>query len=87
MNLLTRNVRSDVKICLCRFNKPTDIPGTITKTAPDFCTVYVITKGKLSTKKTASRAAPSVSPLRIQLQQTSLKPHPPLPAATTNTRG
>ncbi|CAH8274733.1 unnamed protein product [Arabidopsis lyrata] len=79
-------VGSSSKGGFLRFNKPTDIPGTITKTAPDFCTVYVITKGKLSTKKTASRAAPSVSPLRIQLQQTSLKPHPPLPSATTNTR-
>lgn len=74
---------------LCRFNRPTDIPGTITKTAPDFCTVYVITKGKLSTKRIASLAAPSVSPLRTQLQQASLKPYPPLPSPplTTNTRG
>ncbi|XP_024005430.1 U-box domain-containing protein 52 [Eutrema salsugineum] len=67
-----------------RFNKPTDIPGIVTKTAPDFCSVYVVTKGKLSTKRIASRTAPSVSPLRIQLQQNSLKPHPPLPS--TNTR-
>ncbi|CAB79841.1 putative protein [Arabidopsis thaliana] len=79
-------VGSSSKGGFLRFNKPIDIPGAITKTAPDFCTVYAITKGKLSTKKTASRAAPSVSPLRIQLQQNGLKPHPPLPSATTNTR-
>ncbi|KAJ4899086.1 Protein kinase protein with adenine nucleotide alpha hydrolases-like domain [Raphanus sativus] len=71
-----------------RFNKPTDIPVIITKTAPDFCTVYVITKGKLSTKKPASRAAPSVSPLLIEIQQSNSRPqHPRLPSpATTNTR-
>ncbi|KAJ0262946.1 Kinase with adenine nucleotide alpha hydrolases-like domain-containing protein [Hirschfeldia incana] len=71
-----------------RFNKPTDIPVIITKTAPDFCTVYVITKGKLSTKRPASRAAPSVSPLLIEIQQNNSRPqHPRLPSpATSNTR-
>ncbi|KAH0871490.1 hypothetical protein HID58_078512 [Brassica napus] len=71
-----------------RFNKPTDIPVIITKNAPDFCTVYVITKGKLSTKRAASRTAPSVSPLRIEIQQNSSRPqYPRLPSpATTNTR-
>ncbi|XP_018513285.1 U-box domain-containing protein 35 isoform X2 [Brassica rapa] len=71
-----------------RFNKPTDIPVIITKNAPDFCTVYVITKGKLSTKRAASRAAPSVSPLLIEIQQNSSRPqYPRLPSpATTNTR-
>ncbi|CAN8284134.1 unnamed protein product [Cochlearia groenlandica] len=47
-----------------RFNKPTDIPGTITKTAPDFCTVYIISKGKISTMRSASRSAPTNAPLR-----------------------
>ncbi|CAN8229832.1 unnamed protein product [Cochlearia groenlandica] len=80
-------VGSSSKGGFLRFNKPIDIPGTITKTAPDFCTVYVITKGKLSTKKAATRVAQSVSPLRIQLQQPSIKPHPRLPSpATTNGR-
>ncbi|CAH8387464.1 unnamed protein product [Eruca vesicaria subsp. sativa] len=71
-----------------RFNKPTDIPVMITKNAPDFCTVYVITKGKLSTKRPASRTAPSVSPLRIEIQQNSTRPqYPRLPSpATNNTR-
>ncbi|CAA7015219.1 unnamed protein product [Microthlaspi erraticum] len=78
-------VGSSSKSGFLRFNKPTDIPGTITKTAPDFCTVYVIAKGKLTTKKTASRAAPSVSPLRTQLQQNSLKPHPRLPSPSPST--
>ncbi|VVB10884.1 unnamed protein product [Arabis nemorensis] len=80
-------VGSSSKGGFLRFNKPTDIPGTITKTAPDFCTVYVVTKGKVSSKRIASRAVPSVSPLRVQLQQNSLKPHPRLPApSTTSTR-
>ncbi|GKV37767.1 hypothetical protein SLEP1_g45757 [Rubroshorea leprosula] len=55
-----------------------DIPGTVTKSAPDFCTVYVIAKGKISSMRSASRPAPSVSPLRNQLvNQSSLKPTPP----------
>lgn len=87
----TINGGSSVLTQLCRFNKPTDIPGAITKTAPDFCTVYVTHKGKLSSKKTASRAAPSVSPLRTQLQQNILKPNPrlpsPSPSTNSNTRG
>ncbi|XP_019056901.1 PREDICTED: U-box domain-containing protein 35-like isoform X1 [Tarenaya hassleriana] len=66
-----------------RFSKPTDIPGTITRAAPDFCTVYVISKGKISTMRSASRAAPSVAPLRSQLQQPNLKPPQPLPSPST----
>lgn len=86
---LVTNLLTGLVLKLCRFNKPTDIPVIITKTAPDFCTVYVITKGKLTTKKPASRAAPSVSPLLIEIQQNNSRPqHPRLPSpATTNTRG
>lgn len=89
MNLLTGNGVIIWMLKLCRFNKPPDIPVIITKSAPDFCTVYVITKGKISTKRPASRAAPSVSPLLIEIQQNSSRPqHPRLPSpATTNTRG
>ncbi|CAA7033076.1 unnamed protein product [Microthlaspi erraticum] len=67
-----------------RFNKPTDIPGTVTKTAPDFCTVYVITKGKISTMRSASRSAPMSAPLRSPIQPPSLKPPQPVPS-TSNT--
>lgn len=44
--------------------KTRDVPGTILKGVPDFCTVYVISKGKISATKAASRPPPYVSPLR-----------------------
>ncbi|XP_043712074.1 U-box domain-containing protein 35 isoform X2 [Telopea speciosissima] len=48
--------------------KSTDIPGSISKGAPDFCTVYVISKGKIASVRSASRPAPTISPLRNQMQ-------------------
>ncbi|KAL6970648.1 non-specific serine,threonine protein kinase [Sarracenia purpurea var. burkii] len=50
-----------------RIFKATDIPGSVSKGVPDFCTVYVISKGKISSTRSASRPAPSVSPLRNQI--------------------
>ncbi|XP_010417189.1 PREDICTED: U-box domain-containing protein 52-like [Camelina sativa] len=67
-----------------RFNKPTDIPGTITKSAPDFCTVYVISKGKIQTMRSASRSAPISAPLRNPVQPPSLKPPQPMPSTSAN---
>ncbi|KAI4377584.1 hypothetical protein MLD38_015186 [Melastoma candidum] len=46
--------------------KATDIPGTLTKGAPDFCSVYVIAKGKVTATRSASRPAPGLSPLAGQ---------------------
>ncbi|XP_064981592.1 U-box domain-containing protein 52-like [Musa acuminata AAA Group] len=61
---------------LMRRFKHHDITTNITKGAPDFCTVYVIAKGKVSAMKNATRLAPIVSPLRDQIQsQVSLKPN------------
>ncbi|KAK8496255.1 hypothetical protein V6N13_130347 [Hibiscus sabdariffa] len=40
-----------------------DTPTCVTKAAPDFCTVYTINKGKISSLRNASRSAPSSSPL------------------------
>ncbi|KOM48624.1 hypothetical protein LR48_Vigan07g232800 [Vigna angularis] len=51
--------------------KIADIPGTVSKGAPDFCTVYVVTKGKIQSMRSASRAAPTFSPLQNQLSQHS----------------
>uniref|UniRef100_A0A804IBN6 RING-type E3 ubiquitin transferase n=1 Tax=Musa acuminata subsp. malaccensis TaxID=214687 RepID=A0A804IBN6_MUSAM len=45
-----------------------DISTGISKSVPDFCTTYIVTKGKLSTTRNAIRAAPTVSPLRAKLQ-------------------
>ncbi|URE00277.1 U-box domain-containing protein [Musa troglodytarum] len=52
-----------------------DVTASVTKGVPDFCTVYVIGKGKVSTMRNAVRPAPAVSPLRAQIQsEASLKP-------------
>ncbi|XP_022131589.1 U-box domain-containing protein 35-like isoform X2 [Momordica charantia] len=54
--------------------KTTDIPGSVIKGAPDFCTVYVISRGKIQTMRSASRPAPTSSPLRsFLLNQSGIK--------------
>ncbi|KAF3325774.1 U-box domain-containing protein 52 [Carex littledalei] len=54
--------------------KSVDVPANVLRSAPDFCTVYVISKGKISSFKKAVREAPTVSPLRTQIEnQTSMK--------------
>ncbi|EPS61916.1 hypothetical protein M569_12876 [Genlisea aurea] len=48
--------------------KAKDIPGSVLKGVPDFCTVFVIHKGKISSTRSASRPPPSIlSPLRVQI--------------------
>ncbi|XP_073288098.1 U-box domain-containing protein 35-like [Primulina huaijiensis] len=48
--------------------KTKDIPGNILKGVPDFCTVFVIHKGKISSTRAASRPTPSIlNPLRNQI--------------------
>ncbi|KAK6911172.1 Protein kinase domain [Dillenia turbinata] len=54
---------------LLRILKSSDIPISVLKTAPDFCTVYVITKQKISSVRNASHPAPFVSPLADQIQK------------------
>lgn len=46
-----------------------DIPTSVSKGVPDFCTVYVISKSKISSVRNASRPAPFASPLYKQIQQ------------------
>ncbi|KAL3642843.1 hypothetical protein CASFOL_013658 [Castilleja foliolosa] len=48
-------VGSAVKSGFVRF-KTVDIPGNVTKGAPDFCTVYVISKGKVASVRSSSAA-------------------------------
>ncbi|KAI4387117.1 hypothetical protein MLD38_004972 [Melastoma candidum] len=43
--------------------KSSHISSNVSKGAPDFCTVYVISKGKVSSMRNASRPAPYASPL------------------------
>ncbi|KAJ1258386.1 hypothetical protein BS78_10G071400 [Paspalum vaginatum] len=71
-----------------------DIPTTISKGAPDFCTVYVINKCKVSSQRNSIRAAPRVSPLRSQIQQqqsqtsaATPKPEPPSQRWSSSSRG
>ncbi|KAG6747560.1 hypothetical protein POTOM_047446 [Populus tomentosa] len=45
-----------------------DVPSTVSRGAPDFCTVYGVSKGKVSTMRNASRPAPFASPLLDQIQ-------------------
>ncbi|XP_011658581.1 U-box domain-containing protein 52 isoform X2 [Cucumis sativus] len=51
--------------------KSSSMGSSVSKGAPDFCTVYVISKGKVSSVKNASRSAPFTSPLLDRLQKLS----------------
>ncbi|XP_019096251.1 PREDICTED: U-box domain-containing protein 35-like [Camelina sativa] len=51
--------------------KISDTPSNVAKAAPDFCTVYVISKGKISSVRYASRDAPYRSPLMGQIENHS----------------
>nr|XP_011467515.1 PREDICTED: U-box domain-containing protein 35-like [Fragaria vesca subsp. vesca] len=43
--------------------KSSSMASSVSKGAPDFCTVYAISKGKISSQRNSSRAAPYRSPL------------------------
>ncbi|CAN6452646.1 unnamed protein product [Victoria cruziana] len=64
--------------------KSTDVPTTVYKSAPDFCTVYIIAKGKVSSVRQATRSAPAVA--RQSTNFLSYKAEPvknPTPAPST----
>ncbi|KAE8680950.1 transcription factor MYB1R1-like isoform X1 [Hibiscus syriacus] len=73
-------IGASTRLCFLKFKAP-DITGTVSKNAPDFCSVYVISINKISSMRSASRPAPPSPPLRNQiLNQSNLKPAPsPLP--------
>lgn len=50
----------------CRFK--TSTPSSILKGVPDFCTVYVISKGRISSVRSAARRVPHASPLLRQIE-------------------
>ncbi|KAK8470562.1 hypothetical protein PHAVU_004G177800 [Phaseolus vulgaris] len=65
---------------LVRRFRTTDIPSTVSKAAPPFCTVYIISKGKISSVKTATaplapKPAAARNPLQPQ-QQPQPQPQP-----------
>ncbi|XP_056174838.1 U-box domain-containing protein 52 isoform X1 [Syzygium oleosum] len=76
-------VGSASKSGFLRTFKTTDVPSNVAKGAPDFCTVYVITKGKITTMRSATRLAPMVSPLSNQIHNQSVpranQPEPRVP--------
>ncbi|KAK4771366.1 hypothetical protein SAY87_031898 [Trapa incisa] len=47
--------------------KTSSLSSSVSKAAPDFCNVYTISKGKISTMRRASRQAPYTSPLLEQI--------------------
>nr|GEY12257.1 U-box domain-containing protein 35-like [Tanacetum cinerariifolium] len=49
--------------------RTSDVPSHVMKSIPDFCTVYVISKAKISSAKKSSRAPPFPSPLREKIQE------------------
>jgi len=51
----------------------TDLPTTVSKSAPDFCNVYVISKGKIASVRNASRPAP----YQNSMQQCEIDNHHP----------
>lgn len=53
--------------------KTSSIPSNVSKGVPDFCTVYVISKGKISSARSASRPAPHSSPLLSVIHELSNK--------------
>ncbi|CAK7354368.1 unnamed protein product [Dovyalis caffra] len=55
--------------------KAADVASSVSKGAPDFCTVYVISKGKIQSIRAASRSAPINSSLHNQFHnQNSTSP-------------
>ncbi|KAJ6697616.1 U-BOX DOMAIN-CONTAINING PROTEIN 34-LIKE [Salix purpurea] len=58
--------------------KAADVAGSVSKGAPDFCNVYIISKGKIQSMRAASRSAPVNSSLHNQLNQTSTAPSNPI---------
>ncbi|KAG4400806.1 hypothetical protein AAZX31_07G123600 [Glycine max] len=66
---------------LVRF-RTTDVPSTVSKGAPQFCTVYIISKGKISSVRSATaplalkKAAIAAASPRNQLQPQQQQPHP-----------
>ncbi|XP_011019963.1 PREDICTED: U-box domain-containing protein 34-like [Populus euphratica] len=58
-------------ILFIRKFKTTDVPGNVSKGAPGFCSVYVISKGKISSVRSASGPPPPKHPIQTQMQSTA----------------
>ncbi|KAJ8564524.1 hypothetical protein K7X08_000984 [Anisodus acutangulus] len=51
--------------------KTMDVPSSVSKVVPGFCSVYVIAKGKVQSIKNASAPVPSTPPAQLQNQTSS----------------
>ncbi|RWW32391.1 hypothetical protein GW17_00002928 [Ensete ventricosum] len=57
--------------------RSTDTSSSISKGVPDFCTVYIISKGKVSSMRNAARSPPTAALIRAQIQsQPTARPDP-----------
>ncbi|XP_057415973.1 U-box domain-containing protein 52-like isoform X2 [Lotus japonicus] len=74
---------------LVRF-RTSDVPGVVSRGAPPFCTVYIISKGKISSVKTATSALPAKPTPKLQpqpvlsnekMEAQLIRSHPPRPSA------
>lgn len=66
---------------LIRKFKSVDVPTTLLKTTPDTCAVFIVSKGKLLTSRSASRPQTPQGPHTPQGPQTPQAPqHPPHPS-------
>ncbi|KAL5999154.1 hypothetical protein ACLOJK_040604 [Asimina triloba] len=72
-NAITKQV-PHLSSSLLKFRNP-DVPSTVTKIIPDFCTVYVISKGKAISVRSATRPAPI--PQRTPQPNSGYPPHFP----------
>ncbi|KAJ9183607.1 hypothetical protein P3X46_007436 [Hevea brasiliensis] len=70
-------VGASTRNALTRKFKTQDVPTSLIKSAPDFCSVYVISKGKIMSVKTAQRPAanPPIPP-KVPSPQALPAPHP-----------
>ncbi|XP_065874380.1 U-box domain-containing protein 35-like [Euphorbia lathyris] len=55
--------------------KVTDVPSSVLKTAPEFCTVHVISKGKIQSTRSATKPAPAVFPLHSKHTNQPISKH------------
>ncbi|XP_010495320.1 PREDICTED: U-box domain-containing protein 51-like [Camelina sativa] len=66
---------ASLKNSITRLFKADDIPSNVMRWAPDFCTVYVISKGRLSNVRSASRPLPQALPSPSSGTAPVLSPH------------
>lgn len=59
-------IHGSLSLSVNRF-KAYNVPSNVIKAVSDFCTVYVISKGKVSTLRHASRVVPPSSPIMDQI--------------------